>query len=368
MIEYNSQDLIDVLSGLTARLGVQEIKEGSFLYNLGSAIKAEKDSGTSSTTEALANIHIDTCSKQHDTYFANDIGVVRMEVPYIALLASDNMAYFETPDGSEFPDFLLGQVLLQKGQSISYGKLSITADEDWVVPSGTNRLYVACTISASQSVSFSSNTSVRLITNNDYMKYVVFKISQNINFTYVNESDAVFKSRVIMEIRQEGLRTPAYIKSYLESIYGIRRVTLNEDTKTIYFVTDEMTQYGEGVSTDKYKKILQAEILSLLVWPNTYEIVPSDKATLYATYSIVGANTSVNDINTEIFSVIETLVDSPAAVTTSAIEKRIKNVTGTTIKIQSMYVEDSITGAKIYDWATSNDLYIFVSADNITEV
>ena len=45
----------------------------------------------------------------------------------------------------------------------------------------------------------------------------------------------------------------------------------------------------------------------------------------------------------------------------------IRIETNESVSITDMYVIDSITGAKMYDWGSAKDLYIGLNLNNITE-
>lgn len=371
MAEYESQDIKRIISNLSANLDAIGIKEGSFLYNLARAVKDEKDTSLSSINSTLRNIHIDTCDAIYDNYFGDDLGVRRLSVPYFAVLAEDNICYIETPDGSNFPAFINGEKIAIKGQTFSYGKLTITADEDWLVDATKNKIFVSATISALEDYVFAETTYAKLETSSPYFKYLAFRVTQGISFTYINESTSVFKNRVILEIKNAGIRSPAYTTAYIESILGIKKIVIISDkyNNKMYFTTDEMFKYGEDVSTDKYKKIIESELLNILVWPTTYEVIPADKGTLMCEYTVIGAmNGTSAKLKYYMANMIASLVERGTSLTKDNIQLIVNKETGETIRVTDLYIVDSVTSAKITDWQNSYDMYIYVSQENIIEV
>ena len=368
MDTYKTHALNRIIGSLSSRLDSSEIKEGSFLYRLAEAIKAESDISVTQTLSSLKNIHIETCDTKNIQYFGNDLGLSKILIPYMTVISGDNVAYIETPDGSNFPVFLDGLIVLKSGEKIQQGKISIIANEDFVISSNTNRVYVSCTMTSSDNYTFGSSSEIKIGLSNDYMKYVSFRVSQDITFTVVNESDNIFKNRIILERQSEGKRTPDFIRSYIESIQGIHRVYLDVDSKVLYYTTSDMFEYQDESTSEMLGRIIKSELGRILVWPSYYDVKKCDKADLFLSVHVNGPRVYGQvQLAESILAIIKTLLLISNNPSKDRIETMIRIETNESVSITDMYVIDSVTGAKMYDWSSAKDLYVALSLNNITE-
>ena len=300
MDPYKIADTKRIVSTLSSRLDTLEIKEGSFLYKLTEAIISERDSAATSEMSVMKNMHIETCDTNTDNYFGNDIGLSKIEIPYMSILSSDNIAYIETPDGSLFPSFMNGKIVLSKGDRLTKDSLSLIANEDFIIDSSKNRVFVSCTISSSKNYVLSSSNGIRIDLNDNYLSHVNFKVLSDVSFTYIPESTAMFKNRIMLEKKNEGNRTPEFIVAYFNGIKGIEDVKIVQDeVSVLYFSTTDMVERGDETSAGVYQRIIKSELNKLLVWPAKYNVKKRDKSTLSVQFSIINSTkTSIDTITT----------------------------------------------------------------------
>jgi hypothetical protein len=368
---YKNIKIADVLRSASARLNVTEIKEGSFLFSLSELIVDESNAAMSIVDNTVKNMHIETADADYTDYYGNDIGLKRIEIPYITILKTDNLAYIETPDGSNFPLFLNGLVILNKGDAVFNGRIKVVAEEDFIIDSSKSKIYVNCTMSATENYLLSRTADFKIGIENNYFKYVVFKVEQDVVFTYAKESDFMYKNRIVREKASNGLRTKNNIRSLLENIEGVHSVSIvnTNDSNIIYFTTDDMFMYGDEATSDLYKRMIQSEVIRLTKWPTTYDVIKRDKATLHFSISINGTPiSSIDKIKEAIVSSTVANLRHTNVIDKDKIQSMTKNITGDTITITDMYLIDSVTGSKIHDWNLMEDIYIIALEENISEI
>lgn len=363
MSQYGLQQISTLIANISSHLGSTEIREGSFLYRLSEVIVSESDSSLMKTNKIANNIHLETCDESSLELFGNDLGVQRIRVPKFTILSGEQLAFFETPNGSLFPSFLNGVVVLAKGQKITRGDLTITANEDFVISSGVERVYVSCTISSTSSITLGSSTNISILTNENYLKNVVFRLTQEVTFTTITESTSSFRNRLLLDKKANGSVTEEYILNNITGISGIATANIIDDT--IVFSTNEMQDFGDSSSAESYKRIIISELTRVVPWPKSYNVKVKDRADLRLDYKRMNtSNISILDLETAIVELAKTLINTYGAIDKKRLEMMVKTSTEETISISDMYILDFLTGAEIDDFSEIKDIYIYVSLSN----
>lgn len=363
MSQYGLQQISTLIANISSHLGSTEIREGSFLYRLSEVIVSESDSSLVKTNKIANNIHLETCDESSLELFGNDLGVQRIRVPKFTILSGEQLAFFETPNGSLFPSFLNGVVILAKGEKITRGNLTITANEDFVISSGVDRVYVSCTISSTSSITLGSSTNITIYTNENYLKNVVFRLTQEVTFTTITESTSSFRNRLLLDKKANGLITEEYVLNNITGISGIATANVIDDT--IFFSTNEMQDFGDSSSAESYRRIIVSELSRIVPWPKSYRTRIKDRVDLRLDYKRMNtSNISVVDLEAAIVDLAKTLNNTYGTIDKKRLELMVKTSTGETISISDMYILDLLTGAEIDEFSDIKDIYIYISSDN----
>lgn len=357
-----------VLNIISSKLDVSNIKEGSFLYSILNIVDDYANAKIIDVNKKLNNIHIETCDNDSLIRYGNDLGIEKMSIPLISVMSSDNLVYIETPNGETFPSFLNGKILLKKGQTIYYRKVTITILEDVIVDSLLSKIYINCTIQSSDNYTYTSNTINPITVGDQYLKYVNLKVESDIVFSFVEESYLSYRMRILNEINISKNNTPKNIEKYIVGIPGIKIVDIYNNE--LFFCTDEMFEEGTSVKTGQYKKIIQSELSRLLPWPINYTVIAKDRTDIKIEISIIG--TQINDSSNIIATVYDFIYRSisgnqkilPIKETEEYIFSRLKEVITISYKIY-----DTVTDATmLYLPESFNDCYLFLDISNIKVV
>jgi hypothetical protein len=192
----------------------------------------------------------------------------------------------------------------------------------------------------------------------------------DLSFLYLPESTIMFKNRILLEKKSDGVRTPEFIADYLRGIRGIENIEIvSGEVGIIYFTTTDMIDYGDESSAGIFEKIIKSELNKVLVWPSKYNVRKRDKGTLTVRFSTIGSiKSSIEKINLSIYNNSKALQSVYDNIVQSKLISMVKNETGDSIAIDEIFVVDSVTLAKIYDWTTIKDMYVYVDKASIIGV
>lgn len=340
------------------------IREGSPLDSIITGISEIGEIKDREIEKRLKNLNIETCDESYLSMFMSTNGISKIGIPVIKFNSLDSIIVVKPVGYTHFPDGSDGSLILSSGSTYSIGDVDIKVVNNVYSVAGAEEILVPCTITSDNNSTLFASYSLKVQTLAPMLFQVSLQAKNDIRFTYREEDTRVLRARIIsyMKLLKEK-KTKEAIESHLEKIEGIKAVDIISDK--LYFETEDMFIYGNSSTSDRYKKIIESELLNILSnSSDSFTVIEKTPSDLIMSF-LHDDQYSTEECKNDIRRILKLFYGSYSSIALDSINKIVSERSHKGITITQAFLRDSVTLYEYSEGKIDEETYIRLSLSNI---